>query len=255
MALMPELQGHECRGRMRRIGSSGGGAALPARRSCSSTLLCRFWTDSKWPGDFVRMPGGRDFHIVALTGSARSGTAGENEGRRLRRPPRQADRPRRPAAPARRRRVPPGLTTRLTAHGSRLTAHGSSLQEWRPTFWSAVSGRAALQGRRAKPDVSGRAALQGRHAGSGASYHAMLRSMKSTDVRGLAHPVPFPRIAHHHRLHAHVLERDVELLGLGDRHVVVVLAVAPASWASSPGRRSGGASAPTARPSGRPRCG
>ncbi len=44
-------------------------------------------------------------------------------------------------------------------------------------------------------------------------------------VRGLADTVPFPRVAHHDRLDAHVLQRDIELLRLRDGDVVVVLAI------------------------------
>src|ERR1019366_6643750 len=45
------------------------------------------------------------------------------------------------------------------------------------------------------------------------------------DVLRLAQAVSLARIAHHQRLHADVPQRDVELLRLRDRHVVVVLAV------------------------------
>src|SRR4029078_5998572 len=41
----------------------------------------------------------------------------------------------------------------------------------------------------------------------------------------LADAVPFARVADHDRLDARVLERDEILLGLRNRHVVVVLAV------------------------------
>ena len=42
---------------------------------------------------------------------------------------------------------------------------------------------------------------------------------------GLAHTVSLARVPHHDRRHADVLERDVVLLRLGNRHVVVVFAV------------------------------
>ena len=44
-------------------------------------------------------------------------------------------------------------------------------------------------------------------------------------MAGFAQAVPFTRIAHERGRHAHVVQGDVKLLGLGDRHVVVVLAV------------------------------
>src|SRR5262245_14633522 len=45
------------------------------------------------------------------------------------------------------------------------------------------------------------------------------------DVLRFADAVPLARIPHHHDFGADVLQRDVELLRFGDRHVVVVLAV------------------------------
>src|SRR5438874_8069539 len=44
-------------------------------------------------------------------------------------------------------------------------------------------------------------------------------------MSGLADAVAFARIPDHDRLDTGVLQRDEILLGLGDRHVVVVLAV------------------------------
>ena len=52
------------------------------------------------------------------------------------------------------------------------------------------------------------------------------RSIDDIDlVFGLAHAVPLARITHHDRLDAGVLQRNVVLLRLGNRHVVVVLAM------------------------------
>src|SRR5437773_5784008 len=44
-------------------------------------------------------------------------------------------------------------------------------------------------------------------------------------VLRLADPVPLARVADHHRLDADVLQRDIKLFRLGDRHVVVVLSM------------------------------
>src|ERR1041385_4439039 len=45
------------------------------------------------------------------------------------------------------------------------------------------------------------------------------------NVAGLAQAVALTRIAEHYRFHADVLQTNVELLGLGDWHVIVVFAV------------------------------
>ena len=46
----------------------------------------------------------------------------------------------------------------------------------------------------------------------------------------LGDAVPLARVAHHLRLHTDVHQRDEKLLGLGDRHVVVVLTVKEERW-------------------------
>ena len=85
--------------------------------------------------------------------------------------------------------------------------------------------RSSCARRQCRPGLSDSEGLVFAGASKCFEYHAMLRSVTSTTCLVSRTPWPFARVADHDRLDADVAQRDVELLRLGDRHVVVVLAV------------------------------